>query len=30
MLELKEEHELAFLYVTHDLASARYLATTCS
>jgi peptide/nickel transport system ATP-binding protein len=26
MLELKEEHEIAFLYVTHDLASARYLA----
>jgi peptide/nickel transport system ATP-binding protein len=26
MLELKEEHGIAFLYVTHDLASARYLA----
>jgi peptide/nickel transport system ATP-binding protein len=26
MLDLKEEHEIAFLYVTHDLASARYLA----
>jgi peptide/nickel transport system ATP-binding protein len=26
MLELKEQHEIAFLYVTHDLASARYLA----
>jgi peptide/nickel transport system ATP-binding protein len=26
MLKLKEEHELAFLYVTHDLASARYVA----
>jgi len=26
MLKLKEEHGLAFLYVTHDLASARYLA----
>jgi peptide/nickel transport system ATP-binding protein len=26
MLELKEEHRLAFLYVTHDLASARYVA----
>jgi len=26
MVELKEEHQLAFLYVTHDLASARYLA----
>ncbi|HVS84323.1 MAG TPA: ABC transporter ATP-binding protein [Gaiellaceae bacterium] len=26
MLELKEKHGLAFLYVTHDLASARYLA----
>jgi peptide/nickel transport system ATP-binding protein len=26
MLKLKEEHEIAFLYVTHDLASARYLA----
>jgi peptide/nickel transport system ATP-binding protein len=26
MLRLKEEQELAFLYVTHDLASARYVA----
>ena len=26
MIKLKEEHEIAFLYVTHDLASARYLA----
>jgi peptide/nickel transport system ATP-binding protein len=26
MLELKEQHRIAFLYVTHDLASARYLA----
>jgi peptide/nickel transport system ATP-binding protein len=26
MLELKEEHDLAFLYITHDLASARYVA----
>jgi len=26
MLKLKEEHRLAFLYVTHDLASARYVA----
>jgi peptide/nickel transport system ATP-binding protein len=26
MLKLKEEHDIAFLYVTHDLASARYLA----
>jgi len=26
MLKLKEEREIAFLYVTHDLASARYLA----
>jgi peptide/nickel transport system ATP-binding protein len=26
MRELKEEHEIAFLYVTHDLASARYVA----
>jgi peptide/nickel transport system ATP-binding protein len=26
MLELKEEQGLAFLYVTHDLASARYVA----
>ena len=26
MLDLKEEHGLAFLYVTHDLASARYVA----
>ena len=26
MLALKEEHGIAFLYVTHDLASARYLA----
>jgi peptide/nickel transport system ATP-binding protein len=26
MLKLKEERNLAFLYVTHDLASARYIA----
>jgi peptide/nickel transport system ATP-binding protein len=26
MLKLKEEHDIAFLYVTHDLASARYIA----
>ena len=26
MLRLKEEHEIAFLYVTHDLGSARYVA----
>jgi len=26
MLRLKEERQLAFLYVTHDLASARYVA----
>ena len=26
MLALKEDRELAFLYVTHDLASARYVA----
>jgi peptide/nickel transport system ATP-binding protein len=26
MLDLKEEHDLAFLYITHDLASARYVA----
>src|SRR5205823_7399629 len=26
MLKLKEERRLAFLYVTHDLASARYVA----
>jgi peptide/nickel transport system ATP-binding protein len=26
IVELKEEHHLAFLYVTHDLASARYVA----
>jgi peptide/nickel transport system ATP-binding protein len=26
MLRLKEERKLAFLYVTHDLASARYVA----
>jgi peptide/nickel transport system ATP-binding protein len=26
MLDLKDDHELAFLYVTHDLASARYIA----
>jgi peptide/nickel transport system ATP-binding protein len=26
MLELKEQKRIAFLYVTHDLASARYLA----
>jgi peptide/nickel transport system ATP-binding protein len=28
MRELKEEHDLAFLYVTHDLACARYVADT--
>ena len=26
MLDLKEREQLAFLYVTHDLASARYIA----
>jgi peptide/nickel transport system ATP-binding protein len=26
MLKLKEERDIAFLYVTHDLASARYIA----
>ncbi len=26
MLKLKSEHGIAFLYVTHDLASARYVA----
>jgi peptide/nickel transport system ATP-binding protein len=26
MLELKERRNIAFLYITHDLASARYLA----
>jgi peptide/nickel transport system ATP-binding protein len=26
MQDLKEQHDLAFLYVTHDLASARYVA----
>jgi peptide/nickel transport system ATP-binding protein len=26
MLKLKEERDLTFLYVTHDLASARYVA----
>jgi peptide/nickel transport system ATP-binding protein len=26
MIRLKEEHNLAFLFVTHDLASARYVA----
>ncbi len=26
MTELKDAHHLAFLYVTHDLASARYIA----
>src|SRR5205814_3362362 len=26
MLRLKEEREITFLYVTHDLASARYIA----
>jgi peptide/nickel transport system ATP-binding protein len=26
MLQLKEERDLAFLYVTHDIASARYVA----
>jgi len=28
MVKLKEERDLAFLYVTHDLASARYVADT--
>jgi peptide/nickel transport system ATP-binding protein len=28
MADLKREHGLAFLYVTHDLASARYVADT--
>jgi peptide/nickel transport system ATP-binding protein len=28
MLDLKNEHDIAFLYVTHDLASARYVADT--
>jgi peptide/nickel transport system ATP-binding protein len=28
MLDLKKDHGLAFLYVTHDLASARYVADT--
>jgi peptide/nickel transport system ATP-binding protein len=28
MLDLKERDQLAFLYVTHDLASARYVADT--
>jgi peptide/nickel transport system ATP-binding protein len=26
MARLKDEHDIAFLYVTHDLASARYVA----
>ena len=26
MRRLKEEHDLAYLYITHDLASARYIA----
>jgi peptide/nickel transport system ATP-binding protein len=26
ILELKQQHEIAFLYITHDLASARYVA----
>jgi peptide/nickel transport system ATP-binding protein len=26
MLELKRERDLAFLYITHDIASARYVA----
>jgi peptide/nickel transport system ATP-binding protein len=28
MVDLKQQHDLAFLYVTHDLASARYVADT--
>ncbi len=28
MVDLKREHDLAMLYVTHDLASARYVADT--
>ena len=30
MLELKERERIAVLYVTHDLASARYVADTLS
>jgi peptide/nickel transport system ATP-binding protein len=26
ILELKEKHRIAFLYITHDIASARYVA----
>ncbi|MDX6504041.1 MAG: hypothetical protein QOE29_1166 [Gaiellaceae bacterium] len=26
MLDLKQKHDIAFLYVTHDIASARYVA----
>ncbi len=26
MLDLKQQNDLAFLYITHDLASARYVA----
>src|SRR5207249_8771749 len=26
ILELKQRHEIAFLYITHDIASARYVA----
>jgi peptide/nickel transport system ATP-binding protein len=28
MIDLKHDHDLAMLYVTHDLASARYVADT--
>jgi peptide/nickel transport system ATP-binding protein len=28
MLDLKEHEKIAFLYITHDIASARYLADT--
>jgi peptide/nickel transport system ATP-binding protein len=28
MIDLKQQHDLAMLYVTHDLASARYVADT--
>lgn len=26
MLDIKEQHRIAFLYITHDIASARYVA----
>ena len=26
MMDLKEQHDIAFMYITHDIATARYFA----